>query len=190
MLNRSLLKTFNLFPGTQRFNFSRYKIKNQKKKTKKYEITKETVVDDKFIKLTTKDDATSKIGQLAKLREHNLKILPEHNKSLDVGINQKIIKELERLKINTKIDVYDEPLTLYSLLKEAQLTQLDSKKDNSVDYVYDDNIENLLGKTMKEIKEQTHFFNVERQVNEKFHIEVKKLYKIKLIIIETQWGYI
>lgn len=172
MLNRNLLRTFGLSSKVPQFSFSRYKIRTEKKKIKKNDMTKETIADDKFIKLTTKDEATSKIGQLAKLRDQNVKLLPQHHKSLDVELNPGVLQEFERLRINSNIDVYEEPLTLYSFLKEAQLTQMNYKKDKSVDFVYDDDITKLIGKTLGEIKEETDYFNVERQINEKFDIQV------------------
>ena len=165
-----------------RATFIRIKVKGKDLKVKsKDSVASQTVMDDKFIKLTTKDDANSKINQLAKLREENLKRIPFHDKMLDQSLDAPALKEIERLKLNSKIDIIDEPLTMFSFLKEALYVTTPQREDKSKDYQYNDDIRQKLGKSVKQIREEMEYYNIERQVNQKFDIKVSQ-YFIKTYI--------
>lgn len=153
--------------------FFNVRIKAKGKETKKKKtLMKETVIDDKFIKLRTKDEEDTKINQLAKLREQNIKLLPTHDKLLEAGFDDLAREEFEKLKLRTVIDPIEEPLMLYSLVKESILNTKEKRKDRSVDFEYDTDITKLFGKTYKQINKEKTYYNVERQVNETFDIQV------------------
>lgn len=163
--------------------FVRLKAKGKEKKEKR-QAFKESVADEKFIKLRTKDEQDTKISQLAKLREQNLKLLPTHDKMLEAEFDALANEEFQKLKLGTVIDPIEEPLIMYSLVKESILNTKDQRKDESVDFQYDPDITKKFGKTMKELKEERVLFNVERQINEKFDIEVRFSFIIIKILLQ------
>ena len=133
----------------------------------------QAIVDDKFIKLNVKDDSTSKLKQLAKLREENLKIVSSHVPKLEAKIDEITKEEFRKIKLNTKIDMYEEPLMLFSLIKEAQFNTEEIRVDESVEKKFDQNILRF-HKMPKQIrKEELKNFNIERQINEPFELQVK-----------------
>ena len=156
----------------QRSNFIRIKKKTSTKVKEYQNLRGESVIDDKFIKLTVRDETASKLKQLAKLREENLKKIHTHDQSLEQRIDDEFRKDFERSKITTKIDIFEEPLSLLSMFKESQLKTLDKREDPSMNRNFDRNILNLLGKNKKEMKQYLAHVNIERQINESFDVKV------------------
>lgn len=152
-------------------HFIRIKKKTGTKKVN-VAVVGESVVDDKFIKLTVRDDATSKLKQLAILREENLKIIHTHDKLLETKIDDNVREEFKQIKMKTKIDMYNEPLMLLSLVKEALYKTKNARKDHSAHSHFDRNILNLFGKTPAEVKDYLGHINIERQLNEHFDVQV------------------
>ena len=130
-------------------------------------------MDEKFIKLTVRDDATSKLQQLARLREENLKHMTKHSPHLSNIVDEKVQKEFRKLRINTKVDLLEEPLTMLSLLKEAQLKVNATRFDYSFGKNFDPSILKYLNTEGPKIRRKD-MMNVERQVNEYFDVKVKK----------------
>jgi hypothetical protein len=174
---RSLTKTLATYKPQNlhkipKSHFIRIKKKTTSKIKEQTALRGEAVVDDKFIKLTVRDESTSKLKQLAKLREENLKIIHTHDHALETKIDDVVRKDFEKLKMTTKIDMLDEPLMLFSLLKESQLRTLSQREDPSVKQKFDRNILKLMGMTPKEMKEYLKHVNIERQINESFDVKV------------------
>ena len=129
-------------------------------------------MDEKFIKLTVREDETSKLKQLARLREENLKKMYTHTIELDSTVDEKVKNEFRKLKTTTKVDMNEEPLVLLSLLKESQILVNSKKKDKSKDETFDLGPMDLVGHPTREIGKVLGLFNMERQINQKFNLQV------------------
>ena len=170
--------------------FVRIKKKGESKISSK-SMLGQAVVDDKFIKLNVKDDSTSKLKQLAKLREENIKIISSQVPRLESKIDDLTKLEFKKIKLNTKIDMYEEPLMLYSLVKEAQLKTSETRVDKSIDKRFDQDILRFHKMPKQMRKEELKPFNIERQINEQYNIQViYDIFKIyKYIIIERKLNH-
>lgn len=151
--------------------FVRMKKKGVSKISSKSMLT-EAVVDDKFIKLNVKDDSTSKLKQLAIMREENLKLMSSHSPALDSKLDNLTKEEFKKIKLSNKINMYEEPLMLFSLMKEAQFKSSENRIDESIDKKFDQNILRFHLMSNEQRKKELKPFNIERQINEQFDVQV------------------
>lgn len=149
------------------------------KKVKEGESSKkEAQADDKFIKLSKKEDTSAKATK--ELADRRAKA--DGYKVHDITYDDKIIKKTkilykEKLEAN-KIDPVENPLQTHDLLREALRETVSDRvqhyqaQEEALRKVFNElDIRNYDGKTWKQIQQQKPHFNSETFVNEKFHIE-------------------
>jgi len=149
------------------------------KKVKDNETSKkEAQADDKFIKLSKKEDTSAKATK--EIADRKAKV--EGYKLHDVAFDDKFLRKTktlykEKLEAN-KIDPIENPLQTYDLMREAiresvgdRIKLYQEQEENQRKVFNSLDIRNYDGKTWRQIQQQKPFFNSEAFVNEKFHIE-------------------
>lgn len=189
-------------------SFGRLQIKGDKKPKEKEKTFAMASGDEKFIKLSRKEDNGAKVQAERLEREARINMSKQHDLRLDQKITPKIVEKATTFITTHQIDLVENPLQTYDALrsimkeniaeKEIEFEQNETNNRQKFDVL---NVNEWSGKSFRELKQQRAYFNPERFVNEKF--DVKPIfpsspmstrcgslgYKIGMTSIFDKWGH-
>jgi large subunit ribosomal protein L3 len=190
--------------------FSRLQTSNKSEtRVSKREVTKKDAQsDDKFIKLSKKDESSAKANEELIERTSRMAGAKLHDLKIDQKFAVTTRRALKEKIASTKVDLIENPLQTYDLYREAmketlkdreQVYQEQSKLNKEIFEKLD--VRNYDGKSWRKVKQEKAFFNAEEIVNEKFHIqpveEPKPMsrrsgvlgYKVGMTSAYDKWGH-
>lgn len=148
--------------------------------------------DDKFVKLTKKEDEEQRIAREKKeelKRESDRELIKRFDLRTSIVIDEEVLKDIEDVKKRTKVDLISNPLQGYELVK-ASLEKLNTERVSEYEknpekmpeykktsFPADVSLNTLPMKPSPKIKNrkkyEQEFYNTEFEINEKFYDQVQ-----------------
>lgn len=175
----------------------------------KEQVKSQAVGDEKFIKLSKKEEDPAKVEQenLERIRRQGM--VKGHDMELDQSLNQKLINQAQQYIDQNQIDLVENPLQTYDVLqrilkesvpektKAAELAEVQNRERFE-----QGSVRQWEGLTPKKLKQKREHMNVERFVNEKFKVAPVTPssrmsrrcgtmgYKIGMTSVYDKWGHL
>jgi large subunit ribosomal protein L3 len=133
--------------------------------------------DEKFIKLSKKEDDTAKVQAETLERLKRIDLAKKHHISLDQVITPAMFKEVEDYIDMNKIDLVEKPLQTYEVLQEQMKGGVKEKEQKALetDRANQEKFEKMKitdweGHYYRRLRTEREYMNVEKIVNQKFEV--------------------
>lgn len=145
---------------------------------KEKEVTRAKAAgDEKFIKLSKKEDETAKVQAEEAERQRRINLAKRHDISLDRVITPQMLKDVEDYIDMNKIDLVEKPLQTYEVLQGLMKEGVKEKEQKALeaDRINQEKFEKMKitdweGQYYRSLRTQREYMNVEKIVNQKYKV--------------------
>lgn len=190
-------------------NFGRLQTRNPTENKNKEKTRGKAAGDEKFIKLSRKDDDGAKARKEEAERQARISMARQHHLKLDQKLDEKVIQRALGYIDMNQINLVEEPLQTYNLLQNFIQDNLPSKEtamkiqeEMEKEKLSKMKVTDWEGKTYRQLKQSRDYFNAERAVDEKYQVSPvvpsshmarrcgSMGYKIGMTSVYDKWGHL